>query len=240
MKHKIKKVVVFGLNNVGEKILKYIKKDKSLKVYLFKKKNLPYGKIRNISPDILLSLGYRFKVDKKILILSKIGAFNIHKSLLPMNKGANPVFWTILLNKKAGISIHRMNSKIDSGDIVMQKKINYIISDTAKSLYEKLEIHQFLLFKNFWNKIKKGEIRKIKTFFKPSFHKKKEFRELISLKKINKKKFFNFINFLRASTFPPFQNIVLRENNQNYRVEINIKKIKKNKKIRYKNLLSYK
>ena len=44
MKHKIKKVVVFGLNNVGEKILKYIKKDKSLKVYLFKKKKFTLWK----------------------------------------------------------------------------------------------------------------------------------------------------------------------------------------------------
>ena len=49
----------------------------------------------------------------------------MHKSLLPMNKGANPVFWTILNTQNAGISIHHMNSKIDNGPIVMQKKINF-------------------------------------------------------------------------------------------------------------------
>ena len=50
----------------------------------------------------------------------------------------------------------------------------------------------------------------------------------------------NRLNFLRASTFPPFRNIVIREKNQNYHVEIKIKKIKRKLNIKYGALKSYK
>ena len=97
----------------------------------------------------------------------------MHKSLLPMNKGANPVFWTILNTQNAGISIHHMNSKIDNGPIVMQKKINFDFSNNAKDIYEKLEVHQYKIFKEFWKKINKGKLKIVKNKYLPSYHKKK-------------------------------------------------------------------
>lgn len=237
-KKKIKKIVVFGLNNVGKKILRYLKKKK---VQIFLIYNKPsFHKIKKINPDLILSLGYRHILPSKILKLSKFGAYNIHKSLLPMNKGANPVFWTILNNQQAGVSVHQMNSKIDKGPVVMQKKINFDLSYNAKMLYEKLELIQFSMFKKFWKNILNGKLSNVKNNHTSTFHKKKEFLNMINLKFIDKNKFLYFLNFLRASTFPPFRNIVIREKNQNYHVEIKIKKIKRKLNIKYGALKSYK
>ena len=57
--------------------------------------------------------------------------------------------------------------------------------------------------------------------------KKKEFLDKINLKSIDKKNFYIFSIFLRASTFPPFKNIIIKENKKNYHVEIRIKRNKK-------------
>jgi|TARA_Y100000294_G_scaffold177367_1_gene202519 methionyl-tRNA formyltransferase len=238
MNNKIERIVIFGINNVGKKIFNYLKKTKK-KIYIFQKKT-SFEKIKKLDPDIILSLGYRHIIPKKILRLPYFSTYNIHKSLLPMNRGANPVFWTILLNQKAGISIHKMTNKIDDGPIMMQRKIDFKFSDDARSLYEKLENFQLILFKEFWKKINLGKLKKIKRRYKPSYHTKNQFMDMINLESINKKQFFSFLNFLRASTFPPFQNIIIKEKKKNYSVEINIKEIKKIKHIKHGFLKSYK
>ncbi len=235
---KVKKIIIFGLNNIGNKILKFLKR-KKIKIFLIKNKP-SLLKVKKFKPDLILSLGYRSIVPREFLKIPKLGAYNMHKSLLPMNKGANPVFWTILNMQNAGISIHHMNSKIDNGPIVMQKKINFDFSNNAKDIYEKLEIYQYKIFKEFWKKINKGKLKIIKNKYLPSYHKKKDFLDKINLKSIDKKKFLYFLNFLRASTFPPFKNIIIQDNKKKYHVEIKIKEIKKNLKIKYGKLKSYK
>ena len=87
-------------------------------------------------------------IPKDIFNFPAHGSFNIHKSLLPINKSKSS-FWTILKNTKAGISIHKITNKVDDGPIVMQKEISYDLSYNARMLYEKLENEQVLLFLSF-------------------------------------------------------------------------------------------
>ena len=151
MKRNIKKVLILGLNNVGNKIAKKLSSHvKDLKIV---KKKITLKRIQKYKPDIIFSLGYRFIISDEIINYPKYGCYNIHKSMLPLNKGANPVFWTILNNTIAGISIHKVSSRIDSGQVYEQKKIDYDFSFNAKMLYEKMENEQFKQFFIFWKKL---------------------------------------------------------------------------------------
>ena len=234
---KIKKVLVLGLNNVGKKIVKILRNDK-IKLTVINKK-ISFRLVKKINPDLILSLGYRFIIPKDIFNFPILGSFNIHKSLLPINKGANPVFWTILKNTKAGISIHKITNKIDDGPIVMQKEVVYDFSYNAQMLYEKLENEQVLLFLKFWKLIQISKL-KFKNSVKKnsSYYRKKDFLNILK-KNTNKKNMLRVINFLRASTFPPFENIRLKFGKDIYNIEISIKKASKSNKIKYGLLKSY-
>lgn len=68
--------------------------------------------------------------------LKNIGiSFNTHPSMLPIHKGSQPIFWATLFNDPLGISIHQINEKIDQGDILYQKHIDYHEHDSFRILH---------------------------------------------------------------------------------------------------------
>ena len=78
-------------------------------------------------------------ISREILDLPRAGAFNLHGSFLPAYRGRCPVNWVIINGeKKTGVTLHYMIDKPDAGDIVGQKAVVIDISDTAKTLYDKL------------------------------------------------------------------------------------------------------
>tara|TARA_B100001057_G_scaffold63336_1_gene56864 strand:+ start:139 stop:720 length:582 start_codon:yes stop_codon:yes gene_type:complete len=136
-----------------------------------KAKGLKYGKIFKISNKIF---NYKNKIiaEKKIIseinnkkikliclagfmrILSKdfIKSFkgkilNIHPSLLPKYKGLNTHQRAISSGEKySGCTVHFVNSRLDSGKIILQKKVKISKSDTAKSLSKKILIQEHKLY----------------------------------------------------------------------------------------------
>ncbi|MEI6609884.1 MAG: formyltransferase [Deltaproteobacteria bacterium] len=96
-------------------------------------------KIAAVNPDIIFSFYYRKMICREILNLPKIGAFNLHGSYLPDYRGRCPVNWVLVKGeKKTGVTLHYMIDKPDAGDIVGQKAVAIDLSDTAKTLYDKL------------------------------------------------------------------------------------------------------
>ena len=95
--------------------------------------------IREFHPDYLLSVYYRHIVSIDILNIVNHKAMNLHPSLLPAYKGTKSSVWAILNNEKyTGVSFHYMDSSIDTGRIILKKKITIRKEDTAYSLYHKL------------------------------------------------------------------------------------------------------
>lgn len=75
-------------------------------------------------PDIILVSCYGRRLPDDILSIPKIGCFNIHPSLLPAYRGPAPVFWQFREGEpEFGVTLHRMSSRYDSGNIISQKKI---------------------------------------------------------------------------------------------------------------------
>ena len=72
---------------------------------------------------------------------------NIHPSLLPKYKGLNTHQKVIKNNEKySGCTVHFVNSKLDSGKIVLQKKVKIGKSDTPKTLAKKILIQEHKLY----------------------------------------------------------------------------------------------
>ena len=72
---------------------------------------------------------------------------NIHPSLLPKYKGLNTHKRVLLNNEKySGCTVHFVNSRLDAGKIILQKKVKIRKSETAKSLAKKILIQEHRLY----------------------------------------------------------------------------------------------
>ena len=72
---------------------------------------------------------------------------NIHPSLLPKYKGLNTHKRVLLNNEKySGCTVHFVNSRLDGGKIILQKKVKIRKSETAKSLAKKILIQEHRLY----------------------------------------------------------------------------------------------
>ena len=96
----------------------------------------------------LICLAGFMKILSKYFIKSFDGKIiNIHPSLLPKYKGLNTHERAISNNEKySGCTVHFVNSKLDSGKIILQKKVRISKGDTAKSLAKKILTEEHNLY----------------------------------------------------------------------------------------------
>ena len=82
-------------------------------------------KFEKISPDIVIVVAYGQIIPKKYLSVAKYGFINLHASLLPKWRGAAPIQRAIMSGeKKIGVSIMRIEEKLDSGAILTSKELS--------------------------------------------------------------------------------------------------------------------
>ena len=100
--------------------------------------------------DFFLVFAFAQFLSQKILNLPRLGAFNIHASLLPKYRGAAPVQFAILNGEKiSGITLQKMVKKMDAGDIVVTKTLPLESGETTSSYFSKLKDLAVDLVKNF-------------------------------------------------------------------------------------------
>ncbi len=89
--------------------------------------------------DLVVSASYGVKIPWPAIQSVKYGGLNIHPSLLPRWRGADPVPWAILSgDHQTGVSVVTLSEKFDAGEIVAQKKIPITDKDTSGPLRTKL------------------------------------------------------------------------------------------------------
>ncbi|WP_312310381.1 bifunctional UDP-4-amino-4-deoxy-L-arabinose formyltransferase/UDP-glucuronic acid oxidase ArnA [Atlantibacter sp.] len=96
-------------------------------------------RIQKMAPDMIFSFYYRNLLSEKILATARLGAYNLHGSLLPKYRGRAPLNW-VLVNgeRETGVTLHRMVERADAGDILAQERIAIAEDDDAMSLHHKL------------------------------------------------------------------------------------------------------
>lgn len=115
--------------------------------------------IEKIRPDLVVSYNYKFIIKKEILSLLPNRVINLHISLLPYNRGANPNVWSFIEDTPKGVTIHYVDEGIDTGDILFQKEVIFEEEkETLASSYEKLHKEIQSLFIENWGTIKNFSI----------------------------------------------------------------------------------
>jgi methionyl-tRNA formyltransferase len=96
------------------------------------------AQIRAWEPDLIFSFYYRNMIAEEILQVPRLGAFNMHGSLLPKYRGRVPINWAVLHGEKeTGVTLHHMVKRSDAGDIVDQKTVPIGPADTALDVFRK-------------------------------------------------------------------------------------------------------
>lgn len=118
-------------------------------------------KINSFNPDILISIAGNQIFKKDLINLAPLGCLNLHTSLLPKYRGLMPTFW-VLKNKEnqTGVSVFFVDEGIDSGEIIIQKKIT-INEMTQEELIKKTKYIGALCVIESLNLISKGEVKLI-------------------------------------------------------------------------------
>jgi len=89
-------------------------------------------RVRAAQPELLFSFYYRDVLPRELLAIPKLGAYNMHGSLLPRYRGRAPVNWAIVNGEtETGATLHVMTEKPDAGPIVDQEAVPIGEDDTA-------------------------------------------------------------------------------------------------------------
>ena len=95
--------------------------------------------LTGVFPDLVVVASFPQILSASALARGRLGALNIHMSLLPRHRGADPIFWTYWDDDtEAGVTVHWMNPAVDGGDIAVQQSVPLARGKPSRELYSEL------------------------------------------------------------------------------------------------------
>lgn len=123
-----------------------------------------------LQPNFLVSFACGHYFGPKFLALFPAGTANIHPSLLPLHRGCSPLQFTLLNgDMHTGISVQRIVSEIDSGDILAQKILELEGTETTASLSDRVALEAASLIVDTLDRLCAGQIVEQRQIGEPSF-----------------------------------------------------------------------
>jgi methionyl-tRNA formyltransferase len=169
-------------------------------------------RIADLKPDIGISVYFGYLLKPEFLTIFPRGVINLHPSFLPFNRGAYPNVWPIIDHTPAGVSLHYIDEGVDTGDIIAQREVMVAPSDTAESLYRKLESECLELFSGTWPLIKSGTAPRIPQPAAGTIHRVKDAAMIDRIDPEKSYRAQDLIDLIRARTFPPYKGAYLDVN----------------------------
>lgn len=181
---------------------KKVAKEHNIPVFQFEKIKDHVDEIKELKPDLILTLAYGQIIPQSILDIPTEGCLNMHGSILPKYRGAAPIQKCLLEgDEETGFSLMEMVKEMDAGGVYAIEKIKIIEDDNYTSLVEKLINCGKELINNYLDKYLNSELTKVEqdeslVSYAPKITKEDE---LLS---------FNydcikFINYIRALSYTP-------------------------------------
>jgi methionyl-tRNA formyltransferase len=95
--------------------------------------------IRALQPDAIVVMAYGQILPREVLEIPRIACLNLHASLLPRWRGAAPIQAAIAAGEpETGITVMYMAEGLDTGDILLRRRIDILPTDTGGSLHDRL------------------------------------------------------------------------------------------------------
>ena len=125
---------------INESPVHKFSKEKKLKFFCPTKFSMSdIENIKKINPDVIVVVAYGLILPKEILMVPSCGSVNVHASLLPRWRGAAPIQRSIMNgDTKTGISIMKMDPRLDSGPTYLQSEIKIGLNDNYEKIYNNL------------------------------------------------------------------------------------------------------
>ena len=169
-----KSAVLFLTNNENtDDLYQWLKEQEPL-VYKMTNK-LTKEMVEQLAPSFVVSFNYRHLIAKEVLDLLPGKVINLHTSLLPYNRGSAPNVFSFLEDTPKGVTIHLMDSGLDTGDILCQKELRFDEEkETFATTYDKLLEEIKRLFKENWQAIRAGELKPVRQEGEGTYHRMRE------------------------------------------------------------------
>ena len=95
--------------------------------------------LRNVEADVIVVAAFGQIIPRAILEMKKYGCINVHASLLPRYRGAAPIQWAVINGEKeSGVTIMKMGTGLDTGDMIAKVSVPLDKEETGGSLFDKL------------------------------------------------------------------------------------------------------
>mgnify|MGYP006087550013 CR=1 FL=1 len=175
-KTKKNKILFLGYNNKKTNLIKFLKQ-KNFTVIQHGNKNLTS---RNLNEYLcIISFGYKKIIKENIISKLNKPILNLHIAYLPYNRGAHPNYWSFIEKTPNGVSIHEIDQGIDTGKLILRKKIMFenIDKKTFLDTYETLKISIEKLFMQNYLYLLNGLYKPEKLKLTKSFHLKRQLPE---------------------------------------------------------------
>lgn len=148
------KILFLSNKEITYPLVEWLKNDKNEEVICSTNRITPEY-LKEILPDMIISYNYRYIIKEDVLEYYDKWIINLHTSYLPWNKGADPNLWSFLDDTPKGITIHLIDKGVDTGDILLQKRVYFDEEkETLLSSYKELHVEIQNLFKINWENIK--------------------------------------------------------------------------------------
>jgi methionyl-tRNA formyltransferase len=97
------------------------------------------AEIRALAPEVIVVMAYGQILPRAVLEIPRIACLNLHASLLPRHRGAAPIQAAIMAgDRETGITVMYMDEGLDTGDVLLEKRIEIAADDTGGSLHDRL------------------------------------------------------------------------------------------------------
>lgn len=171
--------------------------------------------------DWFVSAGFRHIVPPDLLQRAS-RTVNVHTSLLPYGRGAAPNVWAIVDGEPAGVTLHVMDPGVDTGAVYAQRAVESYAYDTGATLYARLIEAAGELFRTAWADIRSGQLEPSPQSGDGSEHRVSDLTELAAIDLDETVTWQRAIDTLRALTFPPHRNVMLRDGETTFAVQLHI------------------
>jgi methionyl-tRNA formyltransferase len=166
-------------------------------------------------------------ITRRLIGLARLGFINTHPSLLPHNRGKHYNFWAIVEQAPFGVSLHFVDTGVDSGDVVAQRPIAYDWCDTGGTLYAKAAAAMVQLFRETYPKLREGQVCRVpQDPADGSFHYASEIEPASRLALDTPTTARELLNRLRARTFPGRPSCTFEDEGRVYEVRVTIQEVK--------------
>ena len=97
------------------------------------------AEIRALAPDVIVVMAYGQILPRAVLEIPRIACLNLHASLLPRHRGAAPIQAAIVAgDRESGITVMYMDEGLDTGDVLLQTRLEIAADETGGSLHDRL------------------------------------------------------------------------------------------------------